>query len=248
MRKIYCPLVYWFLTGIWAFFALTADAQDAGVILNKGIPGNSSADLLQRADHDVIACEPDLVVILVGTNDLLNTSKMVSVAEYYANLDRLTDQLMQHNIRLALVSPPPVDTLYLYKRHDASRYPAPPIQLLAAARDSVEILCRKKNLLFIDLFAHLQKTGIPRHEEDLIIRNLKNSGSNDGVHFTVEGNHLLGQLIYGQLRAAFGELDHLKILCFGDSITYGIYMKGQGTADGDTYPAVLKCLIRKEIE
>ncbi|WP_372934509.1 hypothetical protein [Mariniphaga sediminis] len=38
---------------------------------------------------------------------------------------------------------------------------------------------------------------------------------------------------------------HFKIICFGDSLTFGVYMKGEGTAEGDTYPAILKQLITR---
>ena len=30
-----------------------------------------------------------------------------------------------------------------------------------------------------------------------------------------------------------------RIACFGDSITYGVYVAGEGTASGETYPAFL---------
>lgn len=222
-------------------------AQPFVEVINKGIPGNSSADLLARVSGDVIELEPDLVLVLVGTNDLLNTQKMVSIGDYYRHLDLLTDSLLKNGISIALVSPPTVDTLYLFERHDPSRYPDSPMNMLAAARDTLRALCKQKDLLFIDLFAYLNEMEIPIHEKDQIIRNRKNSDSNDGVHFTKDGNELLGSMIYGQLQKYFGKLNQLKIICFGDSITYGVYMQGKGTAEGDTYPAVLKRLILKEI-
>lgn len=223
---------------------LSAYTVDSGNVLNKGIPGNSTKDLLIRISDDVIAFKPDIVVLLIGTNDLLNTRKMVTVADYYINMDRLADSLLTYNIHLVVVSPPTVDTLYLYKRHEASLYPVPPMRLLETARDTIETLCHKKNLLFVDLYAHLAMMGIPRHEEDHIIRNRMNSGDHDGIHFTIEGNRLLAQLVYAKLTENFRELRKMKVICFGDSITFGVYMKGRGTAEGDTYPAVLKRLIQ----
>ncbi|MBN1604548.1 MAG: hypothetical protein JW915_23265 [Chitinispirillaceae bacterium] len=222
---------------------LSPYCSDTGYVLNKGTPGNITKDLLVRVYRDVIVHKPDVVVLLIGTNDLLNTRKMVSMTEYYKNIEQLADSLLSHNIHLVVVSPPTVDTLYLYQRHDASLYPAPPLQLLESARDTIETLCLRKNLLFVDLFTHLMEMGVPLHEEDYIIRNRMNSGESDGIHFTIEGNRLLAQLVYGKLKENFGELRNLKIICFGDSITFGVYMKGRGTAEGDTYPAVLKRLI-----
>ncbi|MGQ7868180.1 GDSL-type esterase/lipase family protein [Sunxiuqinia sp. sy24] len=224
-----------------------AQAQNSANVLNRGVPGNSSADLLNRVVTDVISHKPDLVIIQVGANDLLNTRKMISVAEYYDNMDQLTDRLLQHDIKLALVSSTTVDTQYLFERHDASRYPKPPMQLLALGRDTLQSLCQDKGLLFIDLFAHLHKMGVPCHNQDHVIMNQMNSGRRDGGHLTAKGNRLLALLIYEQLKESFPDLADWKIICFGDSITFGVFMDGEGTTDGDTYPAVLKRLIREQM-
>jgi lysophospholipase L1-like esterase len=39
-------------------------------IINKGISGNNSGDLLKRLKRDVISHHPDYVFVLIGTNDL----------------------------------------------------------------------------------------------------------------------------------------------------------------------------------
>lgn len=229
-------------------FAGISSGQNSGLVLNKGIPGNSSADLLRRMNTDVIANHPDLVIILIGTNDLLNTRKMVSVDDFSRNLEQLTDSLLHHGAQIALVSPPTVDTTYLFERHDRSKYDQMPAQKLENGRNTMETLCEKKGLLFIDLFRHLQKLQIPKHEADDIIRNRKNSGSNDGIHFTAAGNELLAQFIYSRLLTRYESPGNLRIICFGDSITHGVYMKGAGTSEGDTYPAVLEKLIVSSVQ
>ena len=40
-------------------------------VINAGVGGNSSANLLKRVHEDVIAKQPDLVILMVGTNDAL---------------------------------------------------------------------------------------------------------------------------------------------------------------------------------
>ena len=39
-------------------------------IINKGISGNNSTDLLKRVRRDVISHNPDYIFVLIGTNDL----------------------------------------------------------------------------------------------------------------------------------------------------------------------------------
>lgn len=62
----------------------------------------------------------------------------------------------------------------------------------------------------------------------------------DGVHLTPAGNRALAQCflaaVAGKLRG--GE----TIVCLGDSVTYGAGNRGAGTAEGDTYPAMLRGL------
>lgn len=245
--KRYRPGLLLLILAITAIFVLScAKEKPVGDVFNKGVPGNNSADLLRRVSADVVSLKPDLVIVMVGTNDLLNTRKMLSVSDYYNNMSQLTDSLLQHGISVVLVSPPTADSLHLFERHDAALYPATPMQLLENGRDTLRALCKAKDLLFIDLFGHLKDMGIPEHEKDLIIRSRVNSDSNDGIHFTKEGNQLLASFVYQQLVKHYDDLGSLKIVCFGDSITCGVFMEGKGTTEGDTYPAVLKRLIKGE--
>lgn len=130
MSRIKQLFIFWVM--LW-FISEPGYGQTAGFVCNKGVAGNSSSDLLARLNHDVIDLNPDLVIVLVGTNDLLNSKIMVSVAELISNLERLTDSLRRHGIDVVLVSPPPVDSAYLFERHDADLYPLPPNKLLKEA-------------------------------------------------------------------------------------------------------------------
>ncbi|RIH67238.1 hypothetical protein D1164_02105 [Mariniphaga sediminis] len=238
--RIFWPLliILW-LSNIFAF------GNESVIVLNKGIGGNSSTDLLNRIERDLIAHQPDIAIIMIGTNDLLNSRKKVSEHLFLSNIKKLTDTLALHGIEATWVSPPPVDTSYLFQRHDPSHYLTPPNEALKRASDSLQVLCEKEGLLFVDVFSHFKNKGLPNHEKDEIVRNITNSGEKDGVHLTAKGNRLLAQIIYGALSERYGTMRHLKIVCFGDSLTFGVYMKGEGTAEGDTYPAILKQLITR---
>ena len=58
-------------------------------VINAGVGGNTTKDLLVRIDRDVIDLNPDLVIVMVGTNDMLNSRKMVSYSDYTSNLELL---------------------------------------------------------------------------------------------------------------------------------------------------------------
>lgn len=44
-------------------------------IINRGIGGNTSSDLLKRLETNVLSINPEKVVLEIGTNDLINISK-----------------------------------------------------------------------------------------------------------------------------------------------------------------------------
>src|SRR5690606_9140714 len=83
------------------------------LILNSGESGNNTADLLLRMEKDVLSLQPDIVLLMVGTNDMLNSSKMLTYETYHDNLKQIISNL--GNTKMVLVSPPTVDEIYLYE-------------------------------------------------------------------------------------------------------------------------------------
>src|SRR5690554_5030310 len=58
-------------------------------VINAGIGGNTSGQLLERIEEDVIGHRPDLVIVMVGTNDMVNSGKLTSYDVYRQNLQAL---------------------------------------------------------------------------------------------------------------------------------------------------------------
>ncbi|GAA2719124.1 SGNH/GDSL hydrolase family protein [Actinocorallia aurantiaca] len=74
--------------------------------VNAGINGDTSGDLRKRVDSDIVACGPDAVTILVGSNDVLDG---VPVADYRADLGAIVDRVKEKtSARIALMSLPPL--------------------------------------------------------------------------------------------------------------------------------------------
>lgn len=113
---------------------------------------------------------------------------------------------------------------------------------------SMAKLAADRDLIFIDLQSEFIARGLPRHNADEVIMNVMNSGYADGVHPTAEGYAFIGKLIYDRLLKEKLFHKDIKIVCFGDSITYGSRVEGAGTSTGDTYPAVLLRLIEQSVQ
>ncbi|MFI6783977.1 SGNH/GDSL hydrolase family protein [Micromonospora sp. NPDC050276] len=74
--------------------------------VNAGVNGSTSADLRQRVDTDILACHPNAVTILVGTNDVRDG---VSLNQYRDNLNAIVDLIKSRaTARIALMSLPPL--------------------------------------------------------------------------------------------------------------------------------------------
>ncbi|GGZ28245.1 SGNH/GDSL hydrolase family protein [Streptomyces poonensis] len=76
------------------------------VFVNAGANGDTGADLLERVDSDIVACDPDLVTVLIGTNDVRGG---VPPDEYRADLAAIVDRIEDRtSARVALMSLPPL--------------------------------------------------------------------------------------------------------------------------------------------
>jgi lysophospholipase L1-like esterase len=214
--------------------------------VNKGIAGNSSRDLISRVDADVIAHRPDVVIILVGTNDMLNSKKFISYSEFRDNYTTLLQKLKASGIKVVLLSPPPVDTTYLFQRHDRHAFRELPNVKLDSARRIVAELAREHRAEYVDIFKVFEGSISTDSGSSTLILNEMNSGRKDGVHPTREGYYRIASEVYNVLEQKKLLRKKRKIICFGDSITYGAFMVGAGTAQGDTYPAFLSDMLLKK--
>ncbi|WP_234573616.1 SGNH/GDSL hydrolase family protein [Rhodohalobacter sp. 614A] len=226
-----------------AFLVMISDLQIQ--VMNAGIGGNTSRDLLQRIDSDVISHNPDVVLMMIGTNDMVNSNKLISVNEYENNLNHIVNRLEKRNIEVVLISPIPVDTTYLFRRHGRDAYVQPPNTRIETAGNVMRQIAKEKGIFFFDMNREFTDRGIPTHNEDEFIRNEKNSKATDGVHPTPKGYELMANLIYKFMLSNNLVEPGMKVICFGDSITKGVHVKGSGTATGETYPGVLSRLLNQ---
>lgn len=76
--------------------------------VNRGIGGQTTAQMLLRFRPDVIALEPRVVVILAGTNDVAGNSGEATVETIEGNLASMAELARAHGIRVVLASLLPV--------------------------------------------------------------------------------------------------------------------------------------------
>lgn len=212
-------------------------------IINAGVGGNNSRALLARLDEDVLSHDPSLVIIMVGTNDALNSEALVPLDEYRENLELLVGRCIASGSRVLLATIIPFHEPALMTRHQSTAYgEMAPAQRHAAVIKAIRECSLRHSLPLAEVNSVFTALGNTGGDASSLLRNPANSGVVDGVHPTAQGYALIAAVIFQTI------LDHRlpasRVVCLGDSITMGITMQGEGTATGDTYPGRLAAMLQ----
>ena len=77
-------------------------------IINRGVSGDRTLELLERIEGDVLAEKPDFVVLQVGVNDVwcrFTSGEVVSPEEFCENYETLVSKIQATGAKLVLVQP-----------------------------------------------------------------------------------------------------------------------------------------------
>lgn len=93
----------------WGSWPAAVDAASPHLVLvhNAGVAGNTTAQMLVRLDRDVLAYQPDVVVLMGGTNDRCLRSQPATVTQAAANLRAIIERLHAAGVVVVLMTIPP---------------------------------------------------------------------------------------------------------------------------------------------
>ena len=153
--------------------------------LNRGIGGQTTSQMLLRFRPDVIALEPEAVVILAGTNDIAGNSGPVSDAVVEDNLATMAELAKLHGIRVVLASLLPVAD----DKRDASGNPIVrttqrPAARLRGLNDWMAAYARQNGHVYLDYFTALADAN----------GALKTDLNADGLHPNAAGYAVMAPL------------------------------------------------------
>jgi lysophospholipase L1-like esterase len=86
-----------------------ASAFPSEHVLNRGIGGQTTRQMLLRFQQDVVSLKPQIVVILGGTNDLAYGGDLEHIQAIEMNIESMVDIAEAHHIRPVLGTILPVD-------------------------------------------------------------------------------------------------------------------------------------------
>lgn len=106
-------------------------------IVNKGICGETTGEMVYRFASDVIADKPDIAIIMGGSNDAFAE---IAEAEVAQNIRLMVEQAVRHSIRPVIGLPIPCCS---YREE----------RLLQAYRQHIAAFCDRNNIDCIDFYA-----------------------------------------------------------------------------------------------
>lgn len=159
-------------------------------VINQGISGETTVELLGRIERDVFSYNPALVMITIGGNDAKNLQKNISLQRYTDNLRKLCSDLRSRDVQVVL------QTYYCPMYHlgpDGFR------EKFESYMEANRILAKEMSLLLVDQYKQFEPmyTAHPEAYGQLM---------RDWIHVNPFGNLLMGQ----HVSRAFG-LPELQI-------------------------------------
>lgn len=117
--------------------------------LNRGIGGQTSAQMLVRFRQDVISLKPSVVVIQTGTNDIASLSAPVTQAMMAENVMSMVELARANGIRVVIASITPVCDCY--QKQTALR----PVGKIIGANSWLKEYAQQSGSVYLDYYSAL---------------------------------------------------------------------------------------------
>jgi lysophospholipase L1-like esterase len=151
------------------------------VVINRGIDGQSTPQMLVRFRQDVIELHPKVLVVLAGTNDVACVTGRTSNADIEANYASMAELARLHHIRVVFASLLPVNN---YTDDAKESFALRPRERILALNTGIKDYCAKNDLVYLDYFsAMVDDKGM-----------LKRELSDEGLHPNVAGYKVMAPL------------------------------------------------------
>ena len=122
-------------------------------MINTAISGWRTAQLLADFDQRVARWRPQIVTLMIGTNDCSSSGKvpLISADDYAASLEDFVARVRRLGAIPVLLTPPPVDELHAPERARVPEF-----------ADAMRTVARGQRVMLVDVFACFQERGRER--------------------------------------------------------------------------------------
>ena len=165
------------ITDIWKL----EDSFPGKPYLNRGIGGQTTAQMLVRFRQDVIDLQPRVVVILAGTNDIAGNAGPMRNEDIEANFASFAELARGHGIRVVYSSILPVHN---YTERAKDFFAQRPQSRILALNNWLKDYCASNDIVYLDYFSALvDDKGM-----------MKKELADDGLHPNAAGYKIMAPL------------------------------------------------------
>jgi len=160
-----------------------------GRILNRGIAGQTSPQVLVRLVPDALALQPDVIHVLVGLNDIVGARGPIRFADYQNNINAMVTLARARGVQVIIGAVPPAN---------AGEWPGgPPAERIRQVNAWLAASAGRSGDIFADYWsAMVAPDGTMRPEL-----------ADDGIHPNAAGYAVMEPIARAALAAARARLD-----------------------------------------
>jgi len=163
-------------------------------VVNAGVGGNSAREAMARFEKDVVAKDPDVVILEFGGNngDLVRPARIVTLEEFKMLLGKYKKGLPAKTKTIIVTFPPVLDDLHAYGKNPAFKEYFQKIGGIDKAVETYRAITRE--------FAKANDFPVYDFYQELLSLGKLNGRMtytmNDGVHLTGQGNLILAEGVF----------------------------------------------------
>ena len=139
-------------------------------LINRGISGQTTTEMVRRFENDVITNAPKKVVLLAGINDIAENKGPITLEAVLYNIQIMVIKAMQHNIEVILCSLLPSNRFYWNPKIQ-------PADSVIALNAMIRNYAEANGLHYVDYYTVMVDSA----------NGLQEKFGKDGVHPNLEG-------------------------------------------------------------
>ncbi len=171
------------ITQVWPDFRPEFFAPPSYIC--RGISGQTTPQMLVRFRQDVIDLNPDIVVVLAGTNDIAGNTGPMTLDEIKGNIVSMCELARANEIKVVLAS-----VLPAFQYHWKPELQ--PAEQIFKLNSMLKDYADRSNIIYLDYFTSMADKQ----------KGLKEKYTYDGVHPNAAGFEIMGQLAEKALETA----------------------------------------------
>ena len=157
-------------------------------IIDRGISGETTSQMLMRFREDVINLHPQVVAILAGINDVAENTGQIAIEKVFENIISMADLARANNIKVVLCKLVP-----------ANRFPwrerIVPTDKVKILNNLIESYAADNGIVLVDYYSSMADDN----------RGLRADLGSDGIHPNSKGYRIMEPLLLEGIHKALKE-------------------------------------------